>query len=69
MPRLADQKIREAGVTLQLHTMVAAVKNTARDWEVTLCSKRGLHEVRGKVLIDCSGDANAVALAGSAPDA
>lgn len=61
---LADRKVTAAGVTLQLHTMLGAVARTEKDWRLTLCTKEGLRDVDATVLVDCSGDANAVALAG-----
>jgi hypothetical protein len=47
-----------------LHTMVAAVANDGDGWRITLCTKGGLVEVRAAALVDCTSDANAVALAG-----
>ncbi|MBI1337317.1 MAG: FAD-dependent oxidoreductase [Phycisphaera sp.] len=63
---VADMAVLEAGVDLRLHTMVGAVAREDDDdlWRVTLCGKEGLVDVRGRVLVDCSGDANAVSLAG-----
>lgn len=61
---LADQLIGDAGVNLHLHTLLAAVTSEDSGWKLTLCGKEGLREVRTRVLVDCSGDANAVSLAG-----
>ena len=61
---MADQAVVDAGADLMLHTMVAAVRREAGRWRVALCTKNGLREVTAKVLIDCTGDANAVSLAG-----
>lgn len=62
---LCDQKVLEAGAVLLLNTMLGAVKQQADDgWNLTLCGIDGLFEVSARVLIDCSGDANAVNLAG-----
>ena len=61
---LLDDAVLDSGATLLLHTMLAAVTRADELWHVTLCGKEGLHEVCARVLIDCTGDANAVALAG-----
>lgn len=61
---LADELVQEAGVSLTLHTMLAAVAPETGGWKVTLCGKEGLREIHTRVLVDCSGDANAVSLAG-----
>ncbi len=61
---LADELVSDAGVSLSLHTMLAAVAADNDGWKLTLCGKEGLREVRARVLVDCSGDANAVSLAG-----
>jgi hypothetical protein len=44
--------------------MLAAVNKADGEWRLTLCGKEGLREERARVLVDCTGDANAVALAG-----
>lgn len=61
---LLDQTVLDSGATLRFHTMLGAVTREEPDWRLTLCGKEGLFEVRSRVLIDCTGDANAVALAG-----
>lgn len=61
---LLDEAVLSSGATLLLHTMVAAVERSHNEWHITLCGKEGLHQVRAKVLIDGTGDANVVALAG-----
>lgn len=61
---LADRAVLDAGVTLSLHTMLAKAKQTDGGWQLQVCRKEGLQAVRCQVLIDCSGDANAVTLAG-----
>jgi hypothetical protein len=62
---LCDEAVLGSGADLLLHTMLAGV--TARDegWTITLCGKEGLHKVTVAELIDCTGDASAVALAGA----
>lgn len=61
---LCDEELAGAGVQPQYHTMVAAVHGEEDGWRVTLCTKTGLRDVRARVLIDCTGDANLAALAG-----
>jgi hypothetical protein len=61
---LADQAVLDAGVDLHLHTMLAGVRRTEGLWHVQLCTKSGLREASAKVLVDCTGDGNAVSLAG-----
>lgn len=66
LPLLLDEMIGEAGLSLLLHTMVAAVApaDGQSGWQVTLCTKSGLETRTCAVLIDCTGDATGAALAG-----
>ncbi|MFE0588379.1 FAD-dependent oxidoreductase [Micromonospora echinospora] len=59
-----DELAHEAGVRLRLHTMLADVRREGDQWVVTLCGKEGLSEVGASVLVDATGDADAVAAAG-----
>jgi hypothetical protein len=61
---LADEAVLAAGVELLFHTMPAAAAFEGGMWNLTLCTKTGLRTVRAKSLIDATGDANLVALAG-----
>jgi choline dehydrogenase-like flavoprotein len=61
---LLDEAVVTAGAALLLHTTLAAVRRDGDSWCVTLCGKEGLHDERAGVLVDCTGDANAVGLAG-----
>ena len=61
---LLDDAVLGSGASLALHTMLAAVDRPDSEWRLTLCGKEGLREERARVLVDCTGDANAVALAG-----
>ena len=61
---LADRMLADAGVDVRFHTMLAALKEEDDDWRVTLCGKDGLYEVRAREIVDCTGDANAVHMAG-----
>jgi hypothetical protein len=61
---LADEAVVGAGVDMLLHTMPAAAGRHTGGWNLTLCTKTGLKDVRARVLVDCTGDANLVSLAG-----
>ncbi len=61
---LADECVLESGATLLFHTMLGAVERADGGWTLTLCGKEGLHDVTAKMLVDCTGDANAAQLAG-----
>jgi hypothetical protein len=61
---LADEEALKAGVDLRLHTMLAGVRCEADRWQITLCTKTGLQTCAARVLVDCTGDANAVSMAG-----
>ena len=61
---LLDEAVLGSGATLALHTMLAAVSRSPSGWRVTVCGKEGLRAEHARVLVDCTGDANAVALAG-----
>lgn len=60
---LCDDAVVESGANLLLHTMLADVQR-GESWKITLCAKGGLREIETRVLIDCTGDADAVSLAG-----
>jgi len=61
---ICDEEVVSAGVEVLFHSMPAKVKRVRNRWELALCTKEGLLEVSSKVLVDCTGDANAVQLAG-----
>lgn len=63
---LCDEAVLGSGARLLLHTMPAAVEQAGENWRVTLCTKTGLTRLTARVLVDCTGDANAAALAGAA---
>ena len=62
---LCDEAVVEAGVALRLHTMLAGLKRARGRWVAELCGKEGLVEIRASIVVDCTGDANAAALAGA----
>lgn len=64
MACVADEMVIQAGADLVLHTMLADLQPTGEGWRVTLCGKEGLFTVLARTVIDASGDANAVRLAG-----
>lgn len=61
---LCDEAVVESGADLLLHTMLAGVRRDGDAWRVTVCAKGGLREIEARALIDCTGDADAVGLAG-----
>jgi hypothetical protein len=61
---ICDQEVVSAGVDVLFHSMLAEARQVRDRWQLRLCTKEGLHDVSSKVLIDCTGDANAVQLAG-----
>jgi glycine/D-amino acid oxidase-like deaminating enzyme len=61
---LCEETLLEAGVELLYHTMVGRVQQHWEGTELALCTKSGLRSVQTRTLIDCTGDANVVALAG-----
>jgi glycine/D-amino acid oxidase-like deaminating enzyme len=61
---LCDEAVVSAGVDLVLHAMPAGVDFEHGTWSLQVCTKSGLERVSARVLIDCTGDANAVTLAG-----
>ena len=61
---LCDEMVLDAGADLLFHAMPAEVSFADDMWTLTLCTKTGLREVQTRVLIDATGDANVVALAG-----
>lgn len=63
---LADRALLDAGVEIRFHTMPGKIERNGGVWNLTLCDKDGLYELQTKVVIDCTGDANAVKMAGYA---
>ncbi len=53
-----------AGIELLYHTMVSSVSETCEGVNITLSKKEGTEEIFAKSLIDATGDANCIALAG-----
>ena len=61
---LCDRKFQECGVDVRYHTMVGKVERSASGWELTLCGKDGLYTEKADFIIDCTGDADVVRMAG-----
>lgn len=61
---LCDEAVLGAGVELMLHSMPAGIHREEGGWQLDVCTKSGLEAIDAKVLIDATGDANAVSLAG-----
>lgn len=57
---LCEEALLQAGVNILYHSMPAAIAGNL----ITLATKEGLQSITAKVIVDCSGDANAVSLAG-----
>ncbi|MFA6290827.1 MAG: FAD-dependent oxidoreductase [Victivallales bacterium] len=61
---ICDEEAASAGVDILLHSMLAKARRVRNRWKLTLCTKEGLLDISSKVLVDCTGDANAVQIAG-----
>ena len=60
---VADEALDACGVLLALHTMPATMQCEQDAWRVLLAGKSAPREIRAKMVIDCTGDADLVALA------
>jgi 2-polyprenyl-6-methoxyphenol hydroxylase-like FAD-dependent oxidoreductase len=62
---VCDEHVLSSGAGLLFHAMVAAAAPDATGgWTLSLCTKDGLLPVTARVLVDATGDADAVRLAG-----
>jgi 2-polyprenyl-6-methoxyphenol hydroxylase-like FAD-dependent oxidoreductase len=61
---LCDELVTKTGAQVLFHAMPAQVQPLENGWRVTLCGKNGLTEITVGCLVDCTGDANVVTLAG-----
>jgi hypothetical protein len=60
-----EMMLLESGGDVLYHTMLAEVRVEAgRILGITVCNKSGLHELKGKIFIDATGDADLSAWAG-----
>ena len=61
---LACEELQQAGVDVLFHAMPAAVEEVEDGVQLTVCAKTGLETVKTGALIDATGDANAIYMAG-----
>lgn len=61
---VADETVLSSGADLLFHAMPANARHEEGLWKIGLCRKEGLVEVAASVIVDATGDANLVALAG-----
>lgn len=54
----------ENGVEIITNTMISYIKEDADGVDLLITSKEGIHQINTKVVIDATGDANAVSMAG-----
>ena len=62
--QILDELCLESGVDLRLHTMAAAVEEKDEHILLTTAQKEGLVQIEAAVLIDATGDANVIRMAG-----
>ncbi|MFC7622500.1 FAD-dependent oxidoreductase [Microlunatus sp. GCM10028923] len=60
------EAVGAGGVDLLLHTMPARAEFDGTAWTIELCGKEGLTSITAGRVVDCTGDANLVRLAGLA---
>lgn len=61
---LLCEALQQAGVSVLFHTIPAQVEEQEEGFLLTVCTKTGLETLRAGVVIDATGDANVVGLAG-----
>lgn len=61
---IIDETVVDSGAELLLHSMLGQARWDGEQWQLTIATKEGLHRATAAALIDCTGDADAVALAG-----
>ena len=61
---LCDETVCEAGADVLFYAMLSELQQTDTGWRATLCTKTGPCALTATVVLDCTGDANAVELAG-----
>lgn len=61
---LCEEKFKQHNIDVRYHTMIAAVEKENELWKITLCGKDGLYTESASMLIDCTGDADVVKMAG-----
>lgn len=66
---VSEEELLKAGVTIVYHTMPSELKFCGDHWLINLSSKDNFHECIAACVIDCTGDADVVKLAGFECDA
>jgi hypothetical protein len=62
---ITDETLENAGVACLFHTLPATVCQLGdQTWDIEICGKEGIARLQAKILIDCTGDANIVSMAG-----
>ncbi|ACQ81916.1 membrane protein [Beutenbergia cavernae DSM 12333] len=61
---LIDDAVVGSGADLLLHAMVGEARWDGSTWRLTLATKEGLRPITAGAVVDCTGDADIVALAG-----
>ena len=61
---VCDEAVVDSGAELLFHAMPAAIRRAGNGWSVDICTKSGIRTTDARVLIDTTGDANIVELAG-----
>jgi hypothetical protein len=61
---LCDELVLDSGAELLLHTMPASVRRLGSGWDTQICGIDGLRTVRARTIIDATGDASVVGIAG-----
>lgn len=63
---VVDDAVNASGADLLLHTMIGEAEWMGDRWRAVICGKEGLRTVHARRIVDCTGDADVVALAGLA---
>ena len=61
---ICDEALVAEGVEISLHTMPSELKQENDIWQATLVTKEGVKKCGVRIVIDCTGDADAARLAG-----
>ena len=61
---IADEALALCGAELLLHAMPAALHFDRNNWHISLAAKDGPREIDAAMVVDCTGDADLVALCG-----
>ena len=66
MKLVLNRMVQKAGVALLLHTFVEGIQKIGDNIieSVRVANKSGIYPIKGKIFIDCTGDADVAYLAG-----